>query len=391
MRRYNEFIIGLRSKRLVLDTLVGWIIQFAQKRPFVRRFFQRYLKLFMFDIRYNISGKICIFAGIFFIITALLEKDGWTTKEEFEMLLSGISVFAIGAWLTYDRVRQVLYFYGKWYGVIAEWKKMVFDIRESYLNTLQQKLENELPGIVVHGRYEARGGCSKETEPTVHVFKQQWENRPGKKLRAICWVWDKGEKEVRLEYRRALGNIYAGRLYQTKGLEVSRHNEIKTIIDEHEWSCEPRFGWVCRLGFFKIASIVSIVVVAILWNGVETLELILKFDITSNGIITYARWIFLQIIVTFVFVIVVTFARGHYFPAGVFRVDEEKLMQKEKERTQNRVIIWFIGVMITIVITIVTPHLIDTCTTKDSESTISTTFLRETNLCWLIRNYSSAD
>ena len=388
MRRHNELTTRPHSRRSVADKLAVWLVQFGQKRPVVRRLLQDVVKLSMIEIRYDVFGKVFVFTGVSCIASALIGIDGWTNRKEVYVLFVGASIIVMEAWLTRKRRRTLLDFYGKWHGGITEWRNMVFDIRESYLNALHLDLENELPGIEIYGRYEDRSGHSKETEATVYGHTQQWENRPGKYLRAICWLWKNDEEEVRLEYRRAPGNVYASRFFQTKGLAGSRHDHLRTVIDRHEWSCEPRFGWLCRLGLFKITVVAAIVVTAILWGGRETVETIWKTDITSNEVMTYVRWSFLEAGVAVLAGFVAVLARRHYFPAGVFRVDEEKDTQRERERSQFRAMKWLLGALAATLVAIATPHLVDTCTTLDDESTIIGTYLRQTNVCRFIRSYT---
>lgn len=223
-------------------------MKLAQERPVVWQILQGVVKFSMLDIKYGFSSKIFILTGVVFIATALFGKEGWTGNKELEIFILGTLICTLGLWLKHHGDRTALSLYGKWYGVTAEWRNMAFDIRESYLNALHQELNKELPGIVVYGRYDNRAGSSKETDPTVLGHAQYWENRPGKFLKAICWVWKNDEEEVRLEYRRGPGNIYAARFYETKGLVINRHDHLRTVVDELEWSCEPRFGWICRLG-----------------------------------------------------------------------------------------------------------------------------------------------
>lgn len=140
------------------------------------------------------------------------------------------------------------------------------------------------------------------------------------------------------------------------------------------------------LGFIKITVVTAVVVIAFLWGGRETVESIFKLDIASNEIMTFIRWSFLEAAVTVVFVFIAIFSRGYYFPAGVFRVDEEKDIQKEKEQAQIKAIKWIVGTLITTFVVIATPNLVYTCTTMDRESTIIETYLKQTNMCRVIRS-----
>ena len=389
MRRRNEIRTNPHTRRPVTENIAEGLINFSEQRPFLRAFLRGFIKFSKIDIRYNVSGKTFVFIGIACIAIALLGTAGWTTGKEVQILLLGTSIITIEAWLAHKRRRMLLDIYGKWHGGITEWRNMVFDIRESYLGAMHSVLENELPGIEIYGRYEDRLDDSKETEPTTDGHTQQWENRPGKCLSAICWIWNDGEKEVRLEYRRAPGNIYASRFFQTKGLAGNRHDCLRTLVDREEWSCEPRFGWVCRLGLFKIIVVTTLVVTTILWGGRETVETIWEMDVTSNGIMSYARWSFLEAGVAVLFSIVAILARRYYFPAGVFRVDEEKDIQRERERAQYRAIRWFAATVLATLVAIATPQLIDTCTTIEGKSTTIGTYLRQTNVCRFVRSYNS--
>lgn len=389
MRRRNEISTRPQINRSVAEKSVEWLIHLGNRRPIVRRLFQGLVKFSMIDIRYDVSGKVFVFVGVACIAISLLGVDGWITGKEAHVFFLGMLIIGMEMWLARKRHRTLLDLYGKWHGGITEWRNMVFDIRETYLNALHLTLENELPGVRIYGRHEDHSGHSKETKPTTHGHAQEWENRPGKYLRAICWVWKDGEKEVRLEYRRAPGNVYASRFFQTKGLTGSRHDYLRSVIDQEEWSCEPRFGWVCRLGVFKITAATAVAVTAILWGGRETAETVWKMDVTSSAIITYARWSFLEAGVVVLLVTVAVLARRHYFPAGVFRVDEEKDKQRDRERAQYKAMKWFTATLTAVVIAVGTPHLIDTCTRVDGESSVIRTYLKQSHLCRFIRSYTS--
>ena len=389
MRRHTEIRTRTRNRRSMAEKIAERLIHAGQRRPLVQRLLKGFVRFSIVDIRYDVSGKVFVLIGVTFVISALLGIDGWTTGKELRIFLSGMSLIALEMWLTHKRRRTLLDLYGTWHGGRSEWRNMVFDIRESYLDGMHLTLENELPGIAMFGRYEDRSGDSKETEPIKHGKRKQWENRPKKYLRAICWVWSDGEEEVRLEYRRAPVNVYASRFFQTKGLDGSQHDYLRNLIDREEWSCEPRFGWICRLGFFKIAVVASIVVTTILWGGSETIEIIWKMDVTANGIMTYARWSFLEASLVAFVAFVAVFARGHYFPAGVFRVDEEKETQRERDRVQHRAIKCLVGALAATFVAIGAPHLIATCATMDGTSSMMANYLRQTNMCWFVRSHTS--
>ena len=389
MRRPDEISTKPDVRRSVAEKIAEWLIRCSEKRPVLRAFILSFVKFSMTDMRYNISGKTFVLIGIACIAISLLGIAGWTDGKEVQILLLGTTIIILEVWLSRKRHRILLDMYGKLHGGITEWRNMVFDIRESYLSTLHSILENELQGIRIYGRYKGRSGDTKETERTTHGHTRQWENRSGKCLCAICWIWSDGEKEVRLEYRRAPGNIYASRFFQTKGLAGGRHNRLRTLVDCEEWSCEPRFGWVCRLGIFKITAVAALVVTIVLWGGREAAVTIWEMDATSNGIMSNLRWSFLEGVMAVLVAIVAILARRYYFPAGVFRVDEENDTHRERERAQYRAIRWFAATLAALLITIATPHLIDTCTATEDRSTMVGTYLRQTSMCRFIRSYTT--
>ena len=389
MKRQNDLVASPSRRTSLLLRLASWLIRLRDKHPAAQVLIQRYMKLALLDMRYGVTRKACVLLGVGLIVLALIGVDGWTDGKELWTLFLGLSLLAITAWTVRSENQALLRWYAIEHGGITEWRNMVFDIRESYLDTLHSILENDLPGITIHGRYEDRFGESKETEPTPRGQSRKWENRPGKYLRAICWIWTNDEEEVRLEYRRVPGNIYAARFFQSKGLTVCRHNELKAVVDRNEWSCEPNFGWICRLGVVKIAIITAVIMTALLWGGRETMETLLKTNITSNEVMNYARWTFLEAgVVTFSSLIVV-FARRYYFPAGVFRIDEEKRVLKLREKSRSKVMKWILGALGAIIITMVAAHLTEICTTMDDGSTKMGSYLRQTNMCELVRNYIS--
>ena len=266
---------------------------------------------------------------------------------------------------------------------------MVFDIRESYLDALHSVLSAEFPQIAIFGRYAGPSNTQKETDRTEHGQERRWENRTGKRLSTICWVWQDGGEEVRLEYRRAPWNIHASRFLQTKAFDITRHEHLRNLIDHEEWSLKPRFGWVCRLGLVKIIMATSVIVTAVLWGGQETIATIWRMEGHTSGIMALARWGFIAAGAVAVAAVIAVLARGHYFPAGVFRIDEEKDVQRKKERSQDKAIKWIMWALATALLAIGAPPLIDTCSSIDGETTAITEHLKDTHMCEFIRGHTS--
>lgn len=368
------------------------LVFLESKHALLGKILRATIRFLVWDYVHDVSGRIFGLIGLGMIGLSLIGIEGWTTGSEIKLFSGGVLLVCMEAWFGYRRYKFLLDLYRIGHGGITEWKRMVFDIRESFLDTIHRTLQNEFPGIEIFGRYATRTGNDKETERTRFGFDRQWENRPRKRLKAVCFVWKNGDKEVRLEYRRQPGNLYASRFLQTLELDKERHDKLRILVDDEEWSCQPRFPWICKLGVFKFVIISSIIVSLMLWGGIESAQHMLAENTGNSNIISRARGGLVKGALAFVFALTAIGIRGYYFPAGVFRIDEEKNTQQEKDKIQARGVKWIAWSLVAAVLAGLTPKVVDVCNSgivkKDQSKW--TTFgvdIENSNICRLIRYY----
>lgn len=372
-----------RGKRY--DLFIKFI---ERKNKFAGRILRGITTLTVINFRYEVSEYILIYGGLLLIASVFIGIDGFTTGKELKFLLLGIISIFGSRWLQWQRERDLLDLYRATHGGKTEWKKMIFDIREQFLDTIHTKLDHELLGVVIYGRYKAPDGSDKETSRTVAGAERQWENRHGKRLSAICFWWNDNDNELRIEYRRTPGNIYASRFFQTKGFDRQRHEEIKSVVSEEEWSCEPDFRWIRKLGFYTILVVSSLCVTFILWDGTGILAW--NSQNQPEEIIIFVRVLLAQGIIVSIIALAGLSSRGYFFPAGVFRIDEEIRSQQEREKTRSKVIMGCLISAITAIFAYTTPMIVEVCLNKEDvkngnkDIIVLNKYLRTTNLCRIL-------
>ena len=119
------------------------------------------------------------------------------------------------------------------------------------------------------------------------------------------------------------------------------------------------------------------------------MDVILGRNVTAEDVMVYVRGqLLIPVIATVLLSQATIFVRSYYFPAGVFRLDDEKESIRELERSLRKIKKRCMWLLITIVVpAVLFPRVHDVCFTENEDPTMGVN-IRASLMCRLVRNYS---
>ena len=379
----------LRESGLRIKRINEWVEQRSRFLGKVLRVMQSWA---MWEFRHDVLRTVLSIVALLTIGAGAASIEGWTRRSELKFVIAGSLFLGMLAWVGRKREKDLLLLYRIMEKAQTEWKSMVFDIRLRYVHELHAMLEKHYPGVEVYGRYRKKGSSGPETTRRTYMENQEldWENRAGVKLKAICFKWEEDEKEVRVEYRQTPAQVYAARFLQTRGISSEEHDRLKRMIEEGEWKTRPKFHWVCKLGPLGWSiAIVGLLAAIVLWGGIDTFAdedggLILRYQ----GVAVIRAMLGQTAIMVAVWFLFVSL-RAYWFPAGVFRIDEEEGNQKRRENNQKWILRSLLLGTLAVMFEVGRKSLFEVCSSDTSAGLIEASgtlerYIIGTNVCKMI-------
>ena len=310
-----------------------------RRSPRLGKLLRWFLRVSMWDLHYGVSELLLGISALVILLAVAIGVDGWTTGNEKYWSINGIVLLVVAVLQQRNRGKtliQLYRIYKRDQNSQVEARSMGFDIREPYIDRILHLLNKDYPETFVYGRYFTPLGVDSETPRFFQDQLRNWENRANKRIRSLCFAWEQGAQRFRIEYRRTPAQIYADRFIETTGLEEAEHNRLREILLQEEWACRPRFGWITKMGLYWISLIGAAVI--FLFLGQPTLHLSTG-DPSSFGMLTLmARALFVTVLLILAVSAALSGLRAYYFPAGIFRIDEEVQEQKAKDTARGRLV-----------------------------------------------------
>ena len=335
-RTRNELEQELRVARAYLRA-TQWL---ERRFPRISKLVNWLVRVSFWDLHKGVTETFFALAALLIFAAVAVGVDGWTTGNELRWMINGTVLLVAAVFQIRNRGKTLLrlyLIYKRDEGSQVESTPMPFDIRESYIDRLLSRLNEKFPGTVVFGRYFAPRGRDAETVHFEQGKSRNWENRAKMRIRSLCFAWKDGNKGFRIEYRRTPAQIFADRFIETTGFDEVSHQRLRQVFLEEEWACRPRFEWVTKIGLYWIFLVAGVLVVFFLLGpGVWYLSFGQALSMDALPFIVRAFIIELAIMLT-LGVILMRF-RGHYFPSGILRIDEEGIEQERKDKARGRLL-----------------------------------------------------
>ena len=340
-----------------------------RRSPRLGKLLRWLVRVSMWDLHYGVSELLLGISALVILLAVAIGVDGWTTGNEKYWSINGIVLMVVAVLQQRNRGKtliQLYRIYKRDENSQVEARSMGFDIRESYIDRILYLLNKDYPETFVYGRYFTPLGVDSETPRFAPDQIRNWENRANKRIRSLCFAWEQGAQRFRIEYRRTPAQIYADRFIETTGLEEAEHIRLREILLQEEWACRPRFEWITKMGLYWISLIGATVI--FLFLGEPTLHFSTD-DPSSFGTLTLiARALFVTALLILAVSAVLSGLRAYYFPAGIFRIDEEIQEQKAKDTARIMLVKGALLALLGLVGVLIVDPVLQLCSDAENDS-----------------------